>query len=137
MNRSKAMIQTLPARIVQFAEADPRIDVLWLYGSQAKGTATEYSDYDFAVAFNTFPVDEWEKRLQPELLARQWADQLNQNHHKISVVDINHIPLPLAYSVISTGQVLLAKNTLRQAIEENRISSMWELDYLYHKKTYG
>lgn len=122
---------------MQLAKADERVAVLWLYGSRAKGSASEHSDYDFAVAFNTFPDDDWEKRLQPELLAQSWADQLRQESRKISVVDINHIPLPLAYSIIKTGQVLLSKNTLRQAIEENRISSMWEIDYLDHKKRYG
>lgn len=122
---------------MQLAKADERVAVLWLYGSRAKGPASEHSDYDFAVAFNTFPDDDWEKRLQPELLAQSWADQLGQEYRRISVVDINHVPLPLAYSIITTGQVLLSKNTLRQAIEENRISSMWEIDYLYHKKRYG
>ena len=56
-------------KLVALAKLDARIDVLWLYGSQAKGTANEHSDYDLAVAFNSFPEDAWYKRLQPELLA--------------------------------------------------------------------
>ncbi|MCG5513275.1 nucleotidyltransferase domain-containing protein [Ectothiorhodospira shaposhnikovii] len=35
------------------ASADREIAVLWLYGSRAKNTATETSDYDLAVAFRT------------------------------------------------------------------------------------
>lgn len=32
------------------AAANENIEVLWLYGSQAKGTAQPASDYDFALA---------------------------------------------------------------------------------------
>lgn len=115
---------------VMLAQRDPNIDVLWLYGSQAKGTADKQSDYDFAVAFASFPTDDWEKRLQPILLAQKWADHLGLPDSKVSVIDINHVPIPLAFGVISSGKVLVNKNGLRLAREENRISSMWEDNYL-------
>src|SRR5690606_30645959 len=124
-------------QLIQLAQSDPRIAVLWLYGSRAKGTARADSDYDLAVAFNSIPEDDWEKRLQPELLALDWADKLAVDSDHISVADINHIPLPLAYAVITTGKVLLAKDKLRLAREENRITSMGELDHNYHKRHYG
>lgn len=111
--------------------------MLWLYGSRAKGNAQRDSDYDLAVAFEHFPVNEWDKRLQPELLAQQWAEQLQLDEDMISLVDINHIPLPLAYGVITSGKVLHTKDKLRLAREENRITSMWEVDYLYHRSHYG
>jgi hypothetical protein len=53
------------------------------------------------------------------------------------VVDINNIPLPLAYAVISTGRVLHAANGLRLAREENRITSMWEIDHVHQLSRYG
>lgn len=123
--------------IKALAEADARIDVLWLYGSRAKGTEQPDSDYDLAVAFNTFPKGAWDKRLQPEQLAMDWSDALGLGERQLSVVDINHIPLTLAYTIICTGKVLTAPNTLRLAREENRITSMWELDHAYHKRCYG
>lgn len=113
-----------------FAAQNPNIEVLWLYGSQAKGTANDQSDYDFAVAFKNFPEDDWGKRLQPILLAQEWADHLGLPDSKISIIDINHVPIPLAFGVISSGKVLVNKNGLRLAREENRISSMWEDNYL-------
>lgn len=131
--RNDAILQ----HCTEYAQDDPRIDVLWLYGSRAKGTAQPDSDCDLAVAFNQFPRDAWQQRLQPEQLAMDWADKLAVADNTLSVVDINHIPVPLAYSIVTTGQVLLAKNRLRQIREENRISSMWELDYLYHRQRYG
>lgn len=114
---------------IAMAQANPEIEVLWLYGSRAKGTATEHSDYDFAVAFKSMHEDVLEQRLAPVLLAQQWADQLGLADNKISIVDINHIPLALARGIISTGKVLHEKNGLRLAREENRVSGMWA-DYL-------
>ena len=39
--------------LVNLAKKHPDIEVLWLYGSRARNTATETSDYDLAVAFET------------------------------------------------------------------------------------
>lgn len=80
---------------------------------------------------------EWDKRLQPELVAQLWADSLNLPLDKISVVDFNHIPLALALSVVNSDTVLLAKDSVRLAKEENRVSSMWELDQMYHRQQFG
>ncbi len=123
--------------IIQLASREPIIAVLWLYGSRAKGRANPQSDYDLAAAFTTFPDDSWSKRLQPELLAMRWADSLGLDTDKLSVVDINHIPLPLAYSIINSGELLMVKDPVRLAREENRITGMWELDHQYHRKRYG
>src|SRR5690606_41232213 len=131
------MTNPIIQQCIHLAQQNPRIDVLWLYGSRAKGTAQHNSDYDFAVAFNSFPADEWEKRLQPELLAQEWAQQLNVSVDLISVVAINHIPLPLAYNVITTGIVLHNNTPLRQIREEHRETASWEVDHPYHTKLDG
>lgn len=121
----------------KLAEEDARIDVLWLYGSRARGTAQENSDYDFAVAFNCFPKNAWERRLQSEMLALDWSDRLGLPESRLSVADINLVPLPLALNIVQTGRTLVVKNTLRLAREENRITSMWEIDYQYSRQKYG
>ncbi len=123
--------------LVELAEGDPRVDVLWLYGSRAKGTSAPDSDYDLAAAFSSFPEDSWERRLQPERLAMEWSDALGVGDDCLSVIDINHVPVPLAYAVVTSGRVLFARDRLRLAREENRITSMWELDHQYHKRHYG
>jgi predicted nucleotidyltransferase len=132
-------MKTVPAdlldRITDLAEHYENLSVVWLYGSRAKGTSQADSDYDLAVAFNTFPEDEWDKRLQPEELKSDWSATLGTD--KISIIDINNIPLPLAYSVIQQGRVLYCKDPLRLSREELRIGSMWEVDYQWHKKNYG
>jgi predicted nucleotidyltransferase len=125
------------AQVKGLAVVDENIAVVWLYGSRANNSANAASDYDFAIAFNHFPEGEWDKRLQPELVAQSWADTLSMPLEKISVVDFNHIPLALALSIVNSNSVLLSKDSVRLAKEENRISSMWELDQVYHRKQFG
>lgn len=115
------MPSSILTRCQQLAEQDSNIEVLWLYGSQAKGSATEHSDYDFAIAFKHIEKDSLDRRLAPILLAQEWADALGEEDTKISIIDINHIPLPLAQQVMQTGKVLHCKSGLRLAREENRI----------------
>lgn len=113
------------------------IAVLWLYGSQAKGTATPDSDYDLAVAFANPLADPLERRLRPELLAQAWQDALDLPAGKLSLIDIDLAPIPLAMAVVRTGRPLCVNDPLRLAREENRITSMWELDYQHHQKQFG
>ncbi|WP_119393690.1 type VII toxin-antitoxin system MntA family adenylyltransferase antitoxin [Salinibius halmophilus] len=122
---------------LQLAEADDNIVALWLYGSRAKGTESEHSDYDLAVAFDSFIEDELERRLRPETLALEWQQELGLAEFTLSIADIDHVPLPLAYSIITTGKLLYSSNGLRVARTENKITSMWEVDYQYHRKHYG
>jgi len=133
MQDSTAILDAL----VELATRDEEIAVLWLYGSRAKGTATARSDYDLAVAFRTFEKDPLERRLRPELLAQAWQDALGLAEDKLSLVDINLAPLPLAHAIIRTGRVLLAKDRMRLIREEQRIGSMWEIDHLYHQRHFA
>ena len=123
--------------ITKLGENHPNIDVVWLYGSRAKGTATVSSDYDLAVAFKTFPKDPWEQRLQPEELALDWAKEVGMGSDLLSVIDINHVPITLAFSVMEASEVIVENNVTRRIKEELRVSSMWEIDHMYHKEHYG
>lgn len=123
--------------LAALAAQDDEIAVLWLYGSRAKGTASSGSDYDLAVAFQTFEEDPLERRLRPELLTQEWQDALHMAEGQLSVIDINLAPLPLAHAVIRTGRVLHTNDRLRLIREEQRITSMWEIDHLYHQRHYA
>ncbi|WP_204352966.1 type VII toxin-antitoxin system MntA family adenylyltransferase antitoxin [Salinicola peritrichatus] len=123
--------------LVELATMDEEIAVLWLYGSRAKGTHHAESDYDLAVAFRDFEQDALERRLRPELLAQAWQDEMGLGDDRLSVVDINLVPLPLAHAVIRTGRVLFVGDKLRLIREEQRITSMWEIDHQYHQRHYA
>ncbi|NOQ94233.1 MAG: nucleotidyltransferase domain-containing protein [Methylophaga sp.] len=122
----------LKAQIIQLAKANDTIELLWLYGSQAKGNAHEKSDIDLAVAFKDWVNDPVERRLRPELLALDWLHELNLQEGQLSVLDISIAPIPIAMSVLQNGELLLSKNRSRQWQEQQRIMSRWEIDYLYH-----
>ena len=122
----------LKIRLIQLAKTNDDIELLWLYGSHAKGTAHEKSDIDLAVAFKTWENDVIERRLRPELLALDWRNKLNLYEDQLSILDISNAPIPIAMSVLQNGELLLSKNASRQLQEQQRIMSKWEIDYLYH-----
>lgn len=124
-------------KIIKLAKQNNDIIVLWLYGSQADGTAHPESDYDLAIAFEKHIPEPLEQRLRPEELAIEWAYVLKSAENKISIVDINLAPTPLAWEVLSKGLCLFARNKNRLIREELRISSEYEHDVLYHRRTYG
>ena len=121
-------------RLKALAEAEPDISVLWLYGSRARGTYSAPSDYDLAVAFDSFLPDALETRLRPELLALEWQEQLGV---ELSILDINKAPLPLAITVENDDRLIFGENSERRFREEQRIMSMWELDYKYSQVEYA
>lgn len=123
--------------ITHRAESNPDIVILWLYGSRARGDYSQASDYDFAVAFQSFPDDPLERQVRPEQLAMTWTAELDIPDDKIGVVDINLAPIPLAGEILAEGKVLICKNDMRLYREESRISSMIELDWNHHRSHYG
>ncbi len=114
------------------ANACDDVEVLWLYGSYAKGTAHAGSDIDLAVVFKSWQEDILERRLKYELLAIEWQNKLHLKEGQLSVLDMGIESIPLAMSVLSTGELLISKNGSRQLQEQQRIMSRWEIDYLYH-----
>lgn len=129
--------QATLAKLADLALHDDAIAVLWLYGSRAKGSATVESDYDLAVAFRQPGGEPLERRLRPELLAQTWQEALDLPSDLLSLVDINLAPITLAHVIIRTGRALQVNDPLRLAREENRVTSMWELDYQYHLRHFS
>jgi len=126
----------LRQQLVQLAAAAPEVVVLWLYGSRAKGHAAEHSDWDLAVAFDPVKLpDVLDNRLRPELLALDWQRRLALPDGKISIVDINQAPIPLAFAVIDANCLLYCRDAGRKMQEEGRIMSQMELNY--PRKSHG
>lgn len=121
-------------QLITLASSNPQVQVLWLYGSRAKGTAGPASDWDLAVAFD--PIKQsgplgtaLENRLRPELLALEWQRALGLAEGKLSVVDINQAPIPLAFAVVDANRPLYSRDEGRRLQEEARIMSQMELGY--------
>lgn len=128
------LFNEIKPKLIALAEQDDDIELLWLYGSYAKGTAHDKSDIDLAVNFKSWIDDPVERRLRSELLAIKWQKILALKEDELSILDMNQAPIPLAMSVLKSGCLLLSKNLTRQLTEQQRIMSKWEIDYLYHYK---
>jgi len=127
---AKMISATLLEHLVKLAATYPEVVVLWLYGSQAKGNAGPSSDWDLAVAFNPVKLaDPLDNRLRPELLALDWQRTLGLDEGKLSVVDINQAPIPLAFAVVDANHPLYCRDEGRRLQEEGRIMSQMELNY--------
>ncbi len=117
-------------KICELAKQNPDIVIVWLYGSRAKGNAHQSSDYDLAVAFESFIKDDpVANRLRPECLAIDWQQALGLRDFQLSVVDINQAPIPLAWEIIQADTVLFCRDENRLWQETWRIHSRMELDY--------
>lgn len=113
-----------------FAASHPKVAVLWLYGSQAKGNASEHSDWDLAVAFDPEKAESvLDTRIRAELLAMDWQRALGLAEGKLSVVDINLAPIPLAFGIINANKLIFSRDEGRRMQEESRIMSQMELYY--------
>lgn len=123
--------ENLTPQLIDLARATPEVQVVWLYGSRAKGNAGPQSDWDLAVAFAPVKLaDPLENRLRPELLALDWQRALGVAEGVLSVVDINLAPIPLAFAIIDANTLLFSRDEGRRLQEEARIMSRMEIDHL-------
>ena len=119
----------IQSAIIELARQNSDIVIVWLYGSRSKGSANINSDYDIAVAFKSFiKNDPLEKRLRPECLALDWQQALGLQDFKLSIVDINEAPIPLAWQIIEPDCVLYCRDDQRLWQETRRIGSRMEID---------
>lgn len=113
-------------RLQQFAIQNADVAAIWLYGSRAHGRARQDSDYDLAIAFQNFSLEPLVRYTRPHTLALDWACALNLPERMLSIVDINQVPIYLAYQIIDTGQLIYNDGSARAWQEVTRINSLFE-----------
>jgi predicted nucleotidyltransferase len=101
-----------------FLEERFGVDVLWLFGSEARGTARPGSDVDLAVLFHRRPTS-------PELLsaASELTDLLDR---PVEVVDLDRASPILAMQVLRYGRLLVDRKPARRFAFFGRTLSMYE-----------
>jgi len=114
---------------IALAEASPDITGLWLYGSRARGDQHLASDFDLAVSYGSPLAETLNNRLRPELLTLEWRELTGC---EVSVVDIDHVPTPLAVSIIDEGVLLLDKTPKETAWLYQKVWSKWD-DWQYRR----
>lgn len=124
-------------RIIRLAKTRDDLAALWLYGSRSRRDHHADSDYDLAAAFTGWIDDAMERRLRPEMLALEWQQVLGLGEHGLSVVDLAIAPIPLGWSILSQGQLLVDCHPQLRMHQESRIMSRWELDYLHQERRHA
>jgi len=127
------MVEKIIAKICKDASTNDDIEVIWLYGSQAKGTAHEQSDIDIAIAYKNFNLSDIDRKLRPQEFALILSDLLNLSDEKLSIVDINIVPVYLSFNIVEYGQVIYCKNKIREFKEIQRIYSQFEFEIIASK----
>jgi predicted nucleotidyltransferase len=96
-------METLLSKMIAWAQTQPDMIALYLYGSQAHGTANTLSDVDVAIL-----VQPDLSRSQLWRLEDQWASQWPE---WVDLRVLNLAPLSVRYEVTAHGQRLWAADT--------------------------
>ncbi|MBI5358074.1 nucleotidyltransferase domain-containing protein [Candidatus Amesbacteria bacterium] len=79
------------------------VEVLYLFGSQATGTARPDSDYDFGAIFSN------ESSLDNRLKLMAFLSNLLKNDH-IDVLDLKKVPIRFQYEAIFPRDIIFVRN---------------------------
>ena len=95
-----ASIEKSVQRFLYTVRSRYRIQAAYLYGSQAKGKATQWSDIDVAVVSPDFSDDLFEERLILMQLAAHIDDRIEPRLFKVETFNVND---PIANEIQKTG----------------------------------
>ena len=126
------MTNSFPQNLKPLFEKLP-IDVVYLYGSKAKGRSDQLSDYDFGVLFKKGLSSK--KRFNLILaLFSQIGKKLGVAEERIDVVDLEEAPLLLQFNTI-LGKVIYCRNEKRRVDFETYVMGRYH-DEHYHLERY-
>lgn len=93
-------------RLVDFLATDPRVRIIYAFGSAANGSAGPLSDVDLAVLLDSPPDLEAESDLRARV-----AEVVPH----VDLVILNQAPSALRYEILTGGRCLLARSPREQA----------------------
>jgi predicted nucleotidyltransferase len=103
------MDRLITENIAQVVQVQSRVDAIYLYGSRAKLTAHEQSDWDIAIIFSDYETDLSVRLLRPQLLEAVIERELKL-YNQISVIDLETAPVYLQYSILMSAVKLFDRN---------------------------
>jgi predicted nucleotidyltransferase len=121
-------MEQMAENICSVIHAHAQVDAIYLYGSRAKQTAHENSDWDIAVIFSDFEADANSRLLRPQLLEAALERELKL-YNQISVIDLETAPVLLQYSILMSALKWFDRNVPHIKRVEQGILSKWEKDY--------
>ena len=123
-NISNSMAENITHVIQDHAQ----VDAIYLYGSRAKQTAHENSDWDIAVLFSDYETDLSARLLRPQLVEAAIERELKL-YNQVSVIDLEAAPVYLQYSILMSALKWFDRNVPHVKRVEQSILSKWEKDY--------
>jgi predicted nucleotidyltransferase len=114
---------TLAQQIGDVVTPDPRVSLVYVFGSRAQGDPGPMSDLDLAVLLTrTAPVAALRAELAHEFSAFS-------NGFPVDLIILNHASIELAFSVVSQGKVLFERSLAERVEYEADVLSRYG-DYL-------
>ncbi len=114
--------------VVRVIQAFAPVDAIYLYGSRATHTEHPNSDWDIAVLFSDYEHTLTRRLVRPQLLEAFLERSLNA-YGKISVVDLEAVPIYLQVSILSKALKWYDRGVPHVRRVEQGILSTWEKDY--------
>jgi predicted nucleotidyltransferase len=105
-------------RIVELLDRRFGLDTLWLYGSEAQGTAGPDSDVDLAALFR--------RRADPLEVFDARSDLEEILHREVDLVDLDQTSPILGMQVLRHGHLLVDRNPGRRHDAFGRILNLYE-----------
>lgn len=114
----EAMVRDQLQQAVDLLEARFGLDVLWVFGSEARGTARPDSDVDLAALFQRPPqgLEIFDARTDLEALL----------HRDVDLVDLDQASPILGMQVLRYGRLLADRNPQRRIAFFTRTVKMYE-----------
>ncbi|MCK9396692.1 MAG: nucleotidyltransferase domain-containing protein [Methylobacter sp.] len=119
---------SMAENITRVIQHHAQVDAIYLYGSRAKQTAHEHSDWDIAVLFSGYETDLSTRLLRPQLLEAAIERELKL-YNQVSVIDLETAPVYLQYSILMSAVKWFDRNVPHVKRVEQSILSKWEKDY--------
>ncbi|MBI5152025.1 nucleotidyltransferase domain-containing protein [Candidatus Peregrinibacteria bacterium] len=111
-------------------KSNPRVKLVYFFGSKAKGNAGPLSDYDFAVY-----LDEKDKK---KMFAHkfQLQDKLSRyfKTDKVDVVILNAVESPeLKYNIIKDGKLIFEREPFKVMVEPRILNEYFDFHIMLSK----
>ncbi len=113
--------------------AGEAVEIVYLFGSQARGDVGKISDVDIAILLPNKPTAEQCARSQLYFLDRLTKHLRSDN---VDVVVLNHAPLLLQHRIVRDGKVIFCSNDRKRVHYEARVIRDY-LDFRYFEQAYN
>lgn len=120
-------------KITRILKGNPAVEFAYLFGSIAKGTAGEKSDWDIAIFFKKDP-----QRL-PQWTTFYLASEISKEIGKeVQITSLNNLDSPVfLFQIINDGILLVDNNTERRILFEAQVLSKYHDWHYFLKRHMG